>query len=101
MGSEPQYDFEWDREKARKNLAKHGIGFEEAAEVFLDPHAVSLLDREHADREARWITLGAKSPSSLLVVIHTFEEVGSRYRVRIISARKATSRERRAHEEGR
>ena len=96
MGRGPRFDFEWDSRKARANLDKHGVSFEEAAGIFLDPHARSLFDQLHADREERWITLGEARSRRLVVANHTFEELGrDRFRVRIISARRATKRERR------
>lgn len=95
-----EYEFEWDPTKARANQKKHGVSFEEAAGLFLDPHASSLFDHSHAKREERWITLGASRKGRLLVIVHTFEDVGeARHRVRIISARRATKRERRTYEE--
>lgn len=63
------YEFEWDPEKARANQHKHGVPFEEAATVFLDPRAVSLYDEEHSEQEDRWITLGFASTGRILVVI--------------------------------
>lgn len=100
MSPGPQYDFEWDVAKARANLRKHRVSFEEAAAVFLDPYAVSVPDREHEDKEERWITLGSVRGGRLLVVIHTFEAVSvDRYRVRLISARTESKRERLAYEE--
>ena len=101
MATVPQYEFDWDPAKARANLEKHGVSFEEAAGVFLDPHASSLFDQAHADREDRWITLGAARSGALLVTIHTFQEPGeNRFRIPVISARRATRRERRTYEEG-
>jgi len=100
MGEGPQYDFEWDLGKARANRQRHGVSFEEAARIFLDRLAVSLFDEEHSGAEDRWITLGRLPSGPLLVVIHTFDELGQgRYRVRLISARTATARERRQYEE--
>lgn len=52
------YQFEWDSEKADTNLKKHGLDFERASTVFLDPLAVSIPDDEHSETEVRWITLG-------------------------------------------
>lgn len=61
---------------------------------------MTLLDRDHAEREERWITLGEASTGKLVVMSHTFEELGSdRFRLRIISVRKAVRRERRAYEQ--
>lgn len=89
-----QYQFEWDPAKARRNLTKHGITFERAATVFLDPQALSLLDEEHSQDEKRWITLGLDRSGALLVVCHTYrEETKTSARIRLISARKATRNE--------
>jgi len=69
-----QYQFEWDPVKARRNLKDHGVGFEGATTVFLDPQALSEFDEEHSHYEDRWITLGLDSTGSLLVVCHTYRE---------------------------
>jgi len=53
-----QYQFEWDPVKAQRNVKRHGVTFERAATVFLDPEALSELDEEHSQDEERWITLG-------------------------------------------
>ena len=89
-----RYTFEWDPMKARENLRKHGISFECAAEIFLDPLAISVLDQEHSDEEIRWVTIGRDSPGSVLVLVHTFSEVSpEECGIRVISARKADKRE--------
>ena len=91
-------NFEWDVEKAAANFRKHGVAFERAATVFLDPEALSLYDRAHSEGEDRWITLGMDSHGRLLVISHTWREVeGSAARCRIISARKATNTEARQY----
>lgn len=97
----PEYTFEWDVEKARENLDKHGVSFEQAAGVFADPLAVSIFDDEHSSTaEDRWVTLG-KAAEDLLVVVHMFQEVSpAEATVRIISARRPTRREQRDYEEG-
>jgi uncharacterized DUF497 family protein len=95
-----RYNFEWDPVKAKGNLRKHRISFERAAELFLDPLAISILDEKHSKVEERWITIGRDGHGMLLVLIHTFEEVSqSECRVRIISARKATRKEVEDYEE--
>ena len=86
--------YEWDREKARENLRKHDVSFEEAATVFLDPLAVTYPDPDHSDEESREITVGQSAKQRLVFVSHT--QRGDR--TRIISARKATRRERKQHE---
>ncbi|MFZ5517680.1 MAG: BrnT family toxin [Candidatus Zhuqueibacterota bacterium] len=95
------YNFEWDPIKAFKNKQKHKVSFERAAQIFLDPHAISIYDTEHSSAiEDRWITLGKDKNDVLLVIIHTFQETGEDQRtVRIISARKATKSERKQYEE--
>ncbi len=86
--------FEWDREKARKNVAKHEIDFHEAATVFRDKLAAIFDDDWHSDEEYREIIVGSSAQNRLLVVIFTQRGVS----VRVISARKATRREVQAHE---
>jgi hypothetical protein len=89
-----RYTFEWDPNKASRNLRKHKVSFERAAEIFLDPLSISIFDEEHSDEEERWITLGKDSHEVVLVVVHTFQEVGAdEWVIRIISARKATKNE--------
>ncbi len=88
------YRFEWDQNKARINLAKHKISFEEAAMVFKDAHAISIPDDEHSQTEERWITIGMDESTRTLVVVHTFVSMGNtECLVRIISARKASNKE--------
>lgn len=89
-----QYRFEWDPSKARRNLKDHGIAFERAATVFLDPEALSEFDEEQSQDEDRWITLGLDRTGTLVVVCHTYrEETETSARIRLISARKATNNE--------
>ncbi len=95
-----RYTFEWDPIKAKANLRKHRISFDRAAEVFLDPRAVSIVDQEHSEHEERWATLGKDSRGAILILVHTFREVSpEESKIRIISARKATRRESRKYEE--
>ncbi|MCP4400482.1 MAG: BrnT family toxin [bacterium] len=86
--------FEWDPEKARQNVKKHGISFDEAATVFYDPLAATFSDPDHSEGEYRFITIGFSSQHRLLVVAHT-ERRGD---LRIINARPATAHERKRHE---
>jgi uncharacterized DUF497 family protein len=88
--------FEWDSRKARTNLAKHGVSFEEAATVLGDPLSLTIPDPEHSLTERRHITLGRAFNSKLLVVVHTDRDDN----IRVISARRASRRERRFYEEG-
>jgi uncharacterized DUF497 family protein len=94
------HHFEWDPEKARTNLTKHGVSFGLAASVFLDPLAVTIFDPDHTGQDERWVTRGYASTGVCLVVVHNWEEIepGSAI-VRIISARDATRREIRDHKE--
>jgi hypothetical protein len=85
-------DFEWDPEKARSNLQKHGISFADAVSVLEDDLALTLQD-DHQD-ELRYITLGRDLFGRILVVVYTYRKDA----IRIISARKATSNERRQFE---
>lgn len=88
--------FEWDPLKARKNLVKHGVSFDEAASVFHDPLAATGADPDHSEGEERMVTFGMSSAGRLLVVAHT----ARRNAIRIISARVVTQQERRIYEEG-
>lgn len=88
--------FEWDPVKARKNLLKHGVSFDEAASIFHDPLAATGADPDHSEGEARMVTFGMSSAGRLLVVAHTER----REAIRIISARVVTQQERRIYEEG-
>jgi len=88
--------FEWDKRKARENIRKHGVSFENAAGVLADPFSVTIDDPLHSAGEQRFITIGRSRSAQLLVVVHT--DRGSR--VRIIRARPATRRERVDYEEG-
>jgi hypothetical protein len=95
-----RYTLEWDPTKAGENLRKHRMSFDRAAEVLLDPLAVSVLDEEHGEGEERWVTLGRDKRGRVVILIHTFVEVSAEgCRVRIISARKATKREIKQYEE--
>jgi uncharacterized DUF497 family protein len=88
--------FEWDYDKAKANLKKHKVSFDEASTVFDDPLAAIFSDDEHSDQEIRELIVGQSNLNRLLLV--SFTERG-RNRVRIISARLATKSERRAYEE--
>jgi uncharacterized DUF497 family protein len=96
----PRFEFDWDPAKAASNLAKHGVSFEDAMGVFLDPLALSLLDDAHGATEERWVTIGLSRGTNLLVVVHTHVEIDDdRIHIRIISARKPTKREKRQYEQ--
>ena len=86
--------FEWDPQKAEANLAKHGVSFEDGSTVFGDSLAGTIPDPLHSADEARFITVGHSAAGKLVVVVHA--ERGER--ARIISARLATSAERKRYE---
>jgi len=87
--------FEWDPNKARRNLEIHGVSFDEASTAFKDTLSLTIRDPLHSNEEDRFILIGNSVRNRLLVVIHT--ERGEN--VRIISARKATKKERKQYEE--
>jgi len=90
---------EWDENKNRANIAKHGVDFESVVPVFDDPLSMTISDRV-VDGEDRYRTIGA-ALNGVVLVAHTMREVsGGDELVRIISARHATSSERKAYEEG-
>lgn len=88
--------FEWDTNKNQSNIKKHGIGFEEAKSVFDDIFAIIIDDRFHSDLEQREIIVGESLKSRLLYVVFVERED----RIRIISARRLTTVERRRYEQG-
>ena len=88
--------FEWAQEKSRVNSEKHGVTFEEASSVFYDEYALQFFDDMHSEDEDRFFMLGVSNKLRILVVIHCVAEGGGI--IRIISARKATARERQHHE---
>jgi uncharacterized DUF497 family protein len=85
-------DFEWDLLKARANRRHHGVDFADAVFVLEDPRALTIMDDMETDEE-RFVTIGTDVLGRVLVVVHTWRGE----KVRLISARKATSRERRAY----
>jgi uncharacterized DUF497 family protein len=90
-------EFEWNEKKARANLKKHGVSFGEASTVFGDPLARTIHDPLHSDDEDRFVIIGESHQRRLLVVV--FADRGDR--IRLISARDATRRERKDYEEDR
>ncbi len=90
---------DWDERKSEANRKKHGISFELAQEVFDDPLCLSGLDRVEGGEE-RWHTVGMAGGVVLLLVVHTLRDAAGEEIIRIISARKATRRERDFYEEG-
>jgi len=88
--------FEWDERKDRTNQRKHGVSFREAQSVFIDEHALLLGDPGHSGVEDRFVLIGSSSALRTLVVSHCYrrrEDV-----IRVISARKATRKERQQYE---
>jgi len=88
------FEFEWNKEKARINLIKHGISFEEATTVFNDPFSEYFEDDLHSEQEERFIIRGYSKSNNLLVISFTNRSE----KTRIISARLATKKERKQHE---
>ena len=83
--------FEWDEDKSRENIKKHGVSFEEAQTVFLDENAVRFFDPDHSQDENRFIMLGMSFKLRVLVVCHCYRKNDAV--IRIISARKANKHE--------
>ncbi len=87
--------FEWDPQKAASNRLKHGVSFEEAATLFGDDRSLTIPDPQHSQQEPRFVTMGLSYTARVLVVVHT----DRRGRIRLISARPASQKERRQHED--
>jgi hypothetical protein len=96
------YELDWDPAKANANRSKHGVGFEQAAEIFRDPLALTIPDDEHSETEVRWITMGRELSGRYIVVIHTYRQLTELVaHIRLISARWPTRAEVRAYEDER
>lgn len=92
-------EFEWDLAKAKSNIKKHGVSFEEAKSVFFDEYAIQFYDDESSQlEEDRFLMLGSSNEANLLLVCHCERQEGQI--IRIISARKATKSERNYYEGG-
>lgn len=89
------YFFEWDKDKANKNINNHGVSFDEASTSFSDNLSLTIYEPLHSDEEDRFILIGNSFKSRLLIVVHTVR--GNK--IRIISARKATKHERKQYED--
>lgn len=87
--------FEWDENKNQTNQRKHGISFEEASTVFFDAYAILFDDPDHSEEEERFLIIGVTSQEKICIVSHCYR--GRDQKVRIISARKATSSERKIY----
>ena len=90
--------FGWDENKNRSNFKKHGVWFEEAQTIWADVKAVEFFDPEHSSDEDRFIRIGHSTRSRLILVVFCERAEGST--IRVISARKATTREKRDYEKG-
>lgn len=93
-----KYSFEWDDDKNEENADKHGIWFEEAKTIWADPYAQEAFDPDHSEDEDRYVRMGVSSLQKTLLVVFCEREEG--HKIRIISARPATARERKQYEEG-
>ena len=89
--------FEWDTRKAAANLRKHGVPFDEAATVFADPDALDGPDLDHSQHEARFLRLGKSLADRVLMLADTLRGSGDAEKIRIISARRASRKEREAY----
>lgn len=89
-------EFEWDERKAGANFKKHGVSFLEAASAFLDELSLVIADPDHSEEENRFVLVGQSVHGRVLVVVHVERGV----RLRIISARRATRREREDYDGG-
>ena len=87
--------FEWDEEKEKINIRKHGVSFDEARSVFYDENAVEFFDPDHSEDEERFIMLGISFRLRTLVVCHCSRETEAV--IRIFSARKADKDEEREY----
>ena len=87
--------FEWDPKKAKENLETHGVSFDEASTAFRDTLSLAIYDPLHSEQEDRFVLIGSSHRNRLLVIVHT--ERGDN--IRLISARKASKKERKQYEE--
>ncbi len=89
-------EFEWNPEKEQANIEKHGVDFAEATTVFVDPLELTIADPDHSVGEFRFLSMGRSSRNRILVVSYTERQE----RIRIVSARIASPKERRQYESG-
>jgi uncharacterized DUF497 family protein len=89
--------FEWDPQKAQANVDKHGVTFDEAVTIFLDPDALDGPDLAHSTAEPRFRRLGRSVRGRVLIAIYTVRSTGHAETIRLISARRASRRERTAY----
>jgi len=90
--------FGWDARKAKQNIKKHSVSFEEASTVFFDERAIEFFDPDHSEQEDRFLMLGLSCRLRVLVVSYCFRKKG--LEIRIISARRATSKEQKVYNRG-
>jgi uncharacterized protein len=88
--------FSWDDKKAKENVRKHGISFEEGSTVFRDDEGLRMYDPDHSEDEDRFLLLGLSTKGRLLVVSHCYRAHDKE--IRLISARKATKTESQQYE---
>ena len=101
LNSSADYKFDWDDAKAKINLVKHKVSFEEGKTIFKDPFLITYPDESHSDDEDRLISIGKSINEKLLLVVHLEKiEMPNRILIRIISCRRATHNERKLYEEG-
>ena len=94
------FRFEWDEKKAATNARKHGVAFEMACTIFLDPNVLTVADTEHSKTEERWFSIGIAANGAVMCAAYLWREDDSEVtRIRLISARHATGPERRQYEE--
>ena len=92
--------FEWDATKAAANLSKHGVSFDEAASIFADANALDGPDIGHSTQEDRFLRLGQSVLGHILMVAYTLRSSSDGPKIRIISARRASRKERAAYRSG-
>ena len=90
--------FEWDENKNQSNTKKHGVSFEEAQSVFFDDNAIQYWDDDYFNQEQRFLMLGMSNRYRILLIVHCYRENDST--IRIISARKATNKEKKEYKGG-
>jgi hypothetical protein len=98
--NQPEFQFDWDENKAAANLRKHGVSFEIASTVLKDPRILTVADVEHSESEDRWISIGMASNGALLSIVYLWSETDPlTIKIRLISARQATAPETRQYGE--
>jgi uncharacterized DUF497 family protein len=92
--------YEWDKNKAKINLAKHKVSFEEGETIFDDPFLITYSDEQHSNHEERLISIGMSRNARILLVVHVEKLEATNFTlIRIVSCRKATPSERKLYEE--